>query len=72
MIVPLFLRPEKTGSYTGYLAQGDIMAANLTGPLARKSMSDLIAVINAKNCYVNVPTKAFPGGEIRGLITQYS
>ncbi len=72
VIVPLFLGPEKVGSFTGTLAEGDITAATLTGQLAGKSISDLISNINSKKCYVNVHTTAFPGGEIRGQITPYS
>ncbi len=68
IVVPLFLGPTKTGSFSGTLAQGDITAATLTGLLAGKSMADLITNIRNGLCYVNVHSIAFPAGEIRGQI----
>jgi hypothetical protein len=67
------------GRTQGTLAEGEITAANLVGPLAGKSLNDLIANINAGNIYVNVHTNDFvdpantgpgdfPGGEIRGQL----
>ena len=66
VIVPLFLGPAKTGSFSGVLAEGDITASTLAGILAGHPLSDLLADIQVDNCYVNVHTKAFPAGEIRG------
>jgi hypothetical protein len=56
-----------------------ITAADLTGPLAGKSLSDLVAAMQAANTYVNVHTNDFVdppntgpvdflGGEIRGQL----
>lgn len=67
------------GRTDGVLAEGTIVAANLTGPLAGQPLSALIAEIEAGNTYVNVHTNDgvgatntgpgdFPGGEIRGQI----
>lgn len=64
------------GEFEGKLAEGDITAADLTGPLAGQSLTDLINAINAGNIYVNVHTNDFvapadtgpgdfPGGEIQ-------
>ena len=69
IVVPLFTGPAKTGAFTGVLAQGTLTAADFAGDLQGKTMADLLALIEASNAYVNVHTKAFPGGEIRGQIT---
>jgi hypothetical protein len=64
------------GGANGVLATGTITAANLVGPLAGHSLSDLVAAIESGNAYVNVHTNDgigdintgpgdFPGGEIR-------
>jgi hypothetical protein len=56
------------GSFTGLLATGTITDGDLVGPLAGKTVADLIAAIEAGNTYVNVHTSLYPGGEIRGQI----
>jgi hypothetical protein len=67
------------GRTDGVLAEGTITAANLIGPLAGKSLADLIALLDSGGAYVNVHTNDgvdpintgpgdFPGGEIRGDI----
>jgi len=61
-----------TSSATGICGfadiSGTITAADLTGPLAGRTMSDLLAAIRAGNIYVNFHTAAFPAGEIRGQL----
>lgn len=57
-----------SGTTNGILAEGVITAANLRGSLSGKKLSALIAKMSAGNAYVNVHTKTFPGGEIRGQI----
>jgi hypothetical protein len=47
---------------------GTITAANLTGPLAGRTISDLVAAIRAGDIYINLHTQAFPAGEIRGQL----
>jgi CHRD domain len=69
--------PTGAGRTDGVLVQGTITAANFVGPLAGKSMDDLVALMNGGGAYVNVHTNDgvdppdtgpgdFPGGEIRG------
>ena len=59
---------QKNGKFTGVLARGSITAAELQGPLKGKTIADLVDDIKAGDAYVNVHTKAHPGGEIRGQI----
>lgn len=67
------------GRTQGTLAEGDITAADLTGPLAGRPFSALVDQIEAGNIYVNVHTNDFvdppntgqgdfPAGEIRGQL----
>lgn len=56
------------GRSQGVLAEGTFTAADLRGPLAGQSLSDLAADLRAGNAYVNVHTTARPPGEIRGQI----
>ncbi len=62
---PPKLIPGKTN---GVLADGTITSASLTGPLAGKSITDLLNDIKTGKAYVNVHTSQYPGGEIRGQI----
>jgi hypothetical protein len=75
----LFHGPRIAGRTSGVLDEGVITAADLVGPLAGKSLSDLLAAMCAGQTYVNVHTNDlvappntgpgdFPGGEIRGQI----
>ena len=56
------------GRFSGVLAEGEITAADLIGPLAGASLADLLDEITAGNTYVNAHTVVNPGGEIRGPI----
>ncbi|MFQ5603862.1 MAG: CHRD domain-containing protein [bacterium] len=60
--------PSFTGN--GLVAEGTLTSADLTGPLAGKTIADLAAEMrkNSENTYVNVHTLAHPAGEIRGQI----
>jgi hypothetical protein len=56
------------GHFDGVLADGAITSANLVGPLAGMQLSDLVALLESGNAYVNVHTSQYPGGEIRGQV----
>lgn len=56
------------GRSDGVLSAGVITSANLVGPLAGQTLSDLIEHLAAGNAYVNVHTAQFPSGEVRGQI----
>jgi hypothetical protein len=73
--------PVGGGRFNGKIAEGAITAANLVGPLAGQPLSALVDAIQAGNAYVNVHTNDgvapantgpgdFPGGEIRGQLSQ--
>jgi hypothetical protein len=77
--VPLFDAPAGGGRHDGVLATGSFTAADFVGPLAGKTMADLVAEITAENAYVNVHTNDgvapggtgpgdLPVGEIRGQL----
>ncbi len=68
VIVSLFNGPQKSGSFTGVLAQGSITPADLTGPMQGKTFAELAAAVLGGQTYVNVHTVANPNGEIRGQI----
>jgi hypothetical protein len=79
VVVPLFSGTAGGGRTNGALAEGVIVAANLTGPFTGLSLADLIDAMDAGATYVNVHTNDgeapantgpgdFPGGEIRGQV----
>jgi hypothetical protein len=59
---------EKSGKFSGILAQGTIMDKDLIGPLQGKTVTDLVNLFKSGDAYVNVHTNANPDGEIRGQI----
>lgn len=80
IILPLVpSAPPGGGLRNGIIGQGTATAAQLTGPLAGKSLGDLVAEMDLGNVYVNIHTASgaspatlrpgdFPPGEIRGQI----
>ena len=69
IVVTLYNTTMPTGPMSGLLSQGNITAANLEGPLAGHPLTDLISIMDNGTAYVNVHTKDFPMGEIRGQIS---
>src|SRR5215218_10208354 len=68
VVATLFNASTPTGPTTGDLTNGTITSANLEGPLQGKQLSDLIALMQNGQAYVNVHTEQNPDGEIRGTI----
>jgi hypothetical protein len=58
-----------TGQINGQLAQGNISSIDLTGPLKGMQISDLAKLFQDNNAYVNIQTKQYPDGEIRGQLS---
>lgn len=68
VVVTLF-GPNKFGiSVRRGVVAGTLTRADLSGPLAGKTISDLVREIERGNAYVNVHSETFPNGEIRGQI----
>jgi hypothetical protein len=65
--VGLFKGP-KEGKFSGTLAKGTITDKDLVGPMAGKTIADLVAMIKSGDAYVNVHTAANKAGEIRGQL----
>jgi hypothetical protein len=53
----------------GVLSEGTITSSNLQGPLKGKQVSDLANIMKAGQAYVDIRTKQYPKGEIRGQIS---
>jgi hypothetical protein len=68
VIYPLFTGPQKSGDFSGVLAEGPLTEDNLTGPYQGRTFTDLIAAVLQGQTYVNVHTVANPNGEIRGQL----
>jgi hypothetical protein len=67
-VAGLFAGPKKWGMFSGELAKGTITDKDLIGPLAGKTVGDLVKLIKDGGAYVNVHTDKYPDGEVRGQI----
>ena len=67
-VVPLYTSDSPTILINGILANGNITASMLEGPMAGKQLSDLAIAMSNGSTYVNVHTEQNPNGEIRGQI----
>jgi len=63
----LWLGPVKGPGFTGTLAQG--VGGDLGAP-AGMTLDSLLVLMRNGNAYVNVHTRAHPGGEIRGQVVK--
>ena len=70
IVVTLYNATMPANLTQGFLSQGNITAANLVGPLAGRQLADLIEIMDNGTAYVNVHTKDFPLGEIRGQVSE--
>lgn len=61
-----------SGEFDGVLASGTFGASDLVGPLKGRSLDELASVIASGDAYVNVHTKKYPDGEIRGQLSPVS
>ncbi len=60
------------GEVNGRLASGVLTAASLRGPLAGKSLADLVKAIQAGEISVLVHTERHPTGALRGTVARAS
>jgi hypothetical protein len=67
-VAGLFAGPKKEGKFSGEIAKGTITNKGLVGPLAGKTIGDLVEMIKSGGAYVNVHTDKYPDGEVRGQI----
>jgi hypothetical protein len=67
-VAGLFAGPKKEGTFSGEIAKGTITDKDLIGPLAGKTIGDLVKLIKDGGAYVNVHTEKYPDGEVRGQI----
>jgi len=58
-----------TGAINGLLSAGTLTSTQLTGPLAGKSVDNLLIIIRGGGAYVNVHTTQNQNGEVRGQIS---
>lgn len=67
-VAGLFAGPKKEGKFSGMLGEGTITDKDLVGPMAGKTVKDLIKALRSGELYVNVHTDKYPDGELRGRI----
>ena len=67
-VAGLFAGPKKEGKFSGALGEGTITDKDLVGPMAGKTVEDLIKALRSGELYVNVHTDKYPDGELRGQI----
>jgi len=71
-VVLTLFKDEPTELKTGKLAEANVTASNLEGPLKGKVVSDLVTAIQDGKAYINVHSTDFPDGEIRGQLNASS
>jgi hypothetical protein len=59
-----------TQSSSSFSASGNVNVADFTGPFKDKTIADLLIAMQSGETYVNVQTKDYPEGELRGQISE--
>lgn len=67
-VILTLYKDEPTELKTGKLAEANVTASNLEGPMKGKAVSDLMGAIKNGTTYINVHSTDFPDGEIRGQL----
>ncbi|HKQ20701.1 MAG TPA: CHRD domain-containing protein [Nitrososphaeraceae archaeon] len=67
-VILTLYKDEPTELKTGKLAEANVTASNLEGPMKGKGVSDLMGAIKNGTTYINVHSTDFPDGEIRGQL----
>jgi hypothetical protein len=57
----------REGKFSGTLAEGEVTAERLAGPLKEKTTKELVAMLESGKAGVAVHTKQNPGGELWGI-----
>ncbi len=69
IIVSLLNSSSPINIHNGTLMKGQLTATDLVGSLKGKTINDLVKLFNNTKTYLNIHTKQYPNGEIRGQIT---
>lgn len=69
VVVTLIPNQSPSPLSNGMIAEGIIDASKLTGPLAGKTIADLVEEMKAGRIYANVHTSTNKSGEIRGQVS---
>ena len=69
IIVSLLNSSSPINIHNGTLVKGQLTATDLVGSLKGKNINDLVKLFNNTKTYLNIHTKQYPNGEIRGQIT---
>lgn len=64
----MFSGPAIAGNFSGMLAQGEISASDLVGPLQGARIADLVLLLKEGGAYATVGTAGMPVDAIRGRI----
>ena len=67
-VVLTLFKGGPTEQVNGTVAEANVTASNLEGPMKGKDVTDLVTAIKNGTTYVNVHTTDFPDGEIRGQL----
>jgi hypothetical protein len=71
-VVLTLFKGGPTEQVNGTVAEANVTASNLEGPMKGKGVTDLVTAIKNSSTYVNVHTTDFPDGEIRGQLLDES